>query len=62
MLIPKVMRGALMDYFEEKQLTERVWGSCGRKLWMRMSRVKMEESIMSYLSQSETDTSPNDCE
>ncbi|XP_036954389.1 protein limb expression 1-like [Acanthopagrus latus] len=27
---------------------------------MRMSRVKMEESIMSYLSQSETDTSPND--
>ncbi|XP_073323096.1 protein limb expression 1-like [Pagrus major] len=27
---------------------------------MRMSKVKMEESMMSYLSQSETDTSPND--
>nr|XP_046243210.1 protein limb expression 1-like [Scatophagus argus] len=35
-----------MDHFEEKS---------GRKQWM-----KMEDSIMSYLSQSETDTSPKD--
>lgn len=30
--------------------------------WMEMSQVEVEESIMAYLSQSETDACPKDCE